>query len=85
MRIAGVRLQAPVARLLAELLAEEHPVTAERIAVTIERRVTTEAPLAAADYEAILETLNRSCPATLHRLHRRLLDEERRSRFVTGT
>jgi hypothetical protein len=85
MRVAGVRLQAPVARLLAEVLATEgFPATSARIAVAIERKITTEAPLAGTDYEAILEALNRNCPPTLHNLHRHLLEDERRIRYITG-
>jgi hypothetical protein len=85
MRVAGVRLQAPVARLLSEVVeGEGHPATAAKIADAIERHVTTEAPLVAADYEAILDTLNRNCPATLHRLHRELLEDQRYIRRVTG-
>ena len=85
MRVAGVRLQAPVARLLSERLsAEGYPATADKITDAIERRVTTEAALAAADYQAILETLNRNCPATLYRLRRELLEDQRYIRRVTG-
>ena len=83
-RIAGVRLGAPVARLLAEVLdAEGHPATAARIRDAIERR-TIEAPLTIADHEAILETLERDCPATLYRVRRELLEERRRLRRITG-
>lgn len=85
MRVAGVRLQAPVARLLSEIMrGEGFPATAAKITEAIERQVTTEAPLTAADYQAILETLNRSCPATLYRLHRELLEDQRYIRRVTG-
>ncbi len=85
MRIAGVRLQAPVARVLSQSLeGAGFPETASRIARAIEMRVTVEAPLTPSDYEAILETLNRSCPSTLHRLHRSLLEDQRYIRRVTG-
>jgi hypothetical protein len=85
MRIAGVRLGAPVARLLAEILEREgFPDTATRIAAAIEQRITVEAPLAIADYDAILEALSRDCPPTLLRLRDRLLDERRRVQRITG-
>jgi hypothetical protein len=86
MRIAGIRLQTPVARLLAEILEGEgfHD-TAETIAEAIELRVTTEAPLTVDDHEAILLALGRRCPPTLSRLRRELLEEQRRRRFITAT
>jgi hypothetical protein len=84
-RIAGVRLGAPVARLLAEIVAGEgFDDTAAKIAEAIELRVTVEAPLTIDDHEAILVSLGRSCPPTLSRLHRELLDNQRRRRGVTG-
>lgn len=86
MRIAGVRLQTPVARLLAEILeGAGFSDTSARIADAITLQVTVEAPLTTADYEAILEVLNRNCPPTLYRLHRELLEDERYIRRVTGT
>lgn len=85
MRVAGVRLQAPVARLLAEVLvAQGFPDTSTKIAEAIERGITVEAPLTAADYQAILATLERSCPPTLYGLHRVLLEDERYMRRVRG-
>jgi hypothetical protein len=85
MRIAGIRLQPSVARLLSEILAGEgFPDTAARIADAIERQITVEAPLTGADYGAILETLNRTCPPTLYKLHRVLLEDQRYARRVTG-
>ena len=85
MRVAGVRLRAPVARLLSEVLAAEgFPGTAARIGEAIERQVTVEAPLTPADYAAILEALNRNCPSTLYPLHRVLLEDEQYVRRVTG-
>jgi len=84
-RIVGVRLGAPVARLLAEILeGEGFPDTAARIAAAIEQRVTVEAPLTMADHEAILGALDGDCPPTLLRLRERLLDEQRYIRRVTG-
>ena len=84
MRIAGVRLGAPVARLLTELLdGTGHAATAARIRDAIERGVTIEAPLTMADHDAILDTLERDCPPTLYRL-RRELEEQRRLRRITG-
>ena len=86
MRIAGVRLGAPVARLLSEILAGEgFPDTSARIAEAIERRTTTEAPLTLADHQAITQTLSRNCPATLRRLRQELLEDERRRRRITGS
>jgi len=75
-RIAGVRLGAPVARLLSEILDDRgQPATATRIRDAIERRVTVEAPLTVSDHEAILEALEGDCPSTLYRLRRELLEE----------
>ena len=84
MRIVGVRLEAPVARLLSEILrAERFPSTAEKVAGAIKRRAI-DAPLTLDDHEAILEALSRRCPSTLYRLRERLLDEQRYVRRVTG-
>ena len=75
MRIAGVRLGAPVARLLADILESEgYPETAGKIARAIDMQVTVEAPLTGTDYEAIAEALGRNCPATLYRLRTQLLE-----------
>jgi len=85
MRIVGVRLDAPVARELTQILEREgHPATAAKIADAIERRVTVEAPLELDDYRAILDALGRECPPTLRRLLHELLEEQRRLRRVTG-
>lgn len=85
MRIAGLRVGAPVARLLSEIVrAEGFPVTADKIAAAIEQRITVEAPLTLADHEAILEALRRNCPSTLNRLRQRLDEEQRYVRRVTG-
>lgn len=84
-RIARVRLGAPVARLLTELLdGTGHAATAARIRDAIERGVTIEAPLTMADHDAILDTLERDCPPTLYRHRRELLEERRRLRRITG-
>lgn len=73
-RIAGVRLGAPVARLLSEILESEgYPETAGRIAEAIDMQVTVEAPLTASDYAAIADALGRNCPASLYRLRTQLL------------
>ena len=78
MRIVGLRIGAPVARLLVEIVQEAgFDDTAARIAQAIELHVTTEAPLTAADHEAILVALGSNCPASLSRLRRELLDEQR--------
>ena len=72
-RIAGVHLSAPVARLLSEILVSEaYPETARTIAEAIDMQVTVEAPLAGADYSAIADALGRNCPATLYRLRTQL-------------
>jgi hypothetical protein len=85
MRIAGVRLDPSVARLLSEVLrAEGFPATADSVADAIKRRVTVEAPLTRADHQAILEALGRNCPTTLYSLRERLLEEQRYVRRVTG-
>lgn len=74
-RIAGIRLGAPVARLLSEILESEgYPETADRIAEAIEMQVTVEAPLTASDHAAIADALGRTCPPTLYRLRTRLVD-----------
>lgn len=86
MRIVGVRLHAPVARLLSEVLESEgFPDTAAKIAHAIELQVATEAPLTMADHAAILTALGRNCPATLKRLRTELLEEQRRVRSITGS
>ena len=85
MRIAGVRLGAPVARLLSEILESEgYPETAAKVADAIKRQITIEAPLTLADYEAISTVLDHNCPAPLYRLRTELLEELRRLRRITG-
>ena len=85
MRIVGVRLDAPVARLLSDTLrAEGFPSTADKVADALNRQITTEAPLTLDDHQAILDALSRNCPSTLHRLRERLLEEQRYVRRVTG-
>ncbi len=85
MRIVGVRLGAPVARLLSEILENEgYPETAASIADAIERQITVEAPLTLADYEAISTALGQNCPAPLYRLRTELLEQQRRLRRITG-
>ena len=85
MRIAGVRLGAPVARVLSEILEiEGYPATAGKIAEAIKLQVTVEAPLTGADYDAMAEALSRNCPATLYRLRTELLEQQRRLRRITG-
>jgi hypothetical protein len=85
MRIAGVRLGAPVARLLSERLESDgYPETAGKIADAIERQITIEAPLTLEDYEAISAVLAHNCPAPLYRLRTELLEELRRLRRITG-
>jgi hypothetical protein len=85
MRIAGVRLGAPVARQLSEILRSEgYRVAADKIVDAIERQVTIEAPLTLDDHQAILEALSRNCPTTLYRLRQRLDEERRYARRVTG-
>ena len=81
MRIVGLRLDAPVARLLVDILYDAgFDSTAAKIAQAIELQVATEAPLTAADHEVILLALGDTCPATLSRLRRELLEEQRRLR-----
>jgi hypothetical protein len=85
MQIAGVRLGAPIARLLSEILESEgYPETGAKIADAIERRITVEAPLTLHDYEAISKALSRNCPAPLYRLRTELSEQLRRLRRVTG-
>ena len=60
MRIVGVRVGAPVARLLSDILESHgYPETAGKIADAIKLQVTVEAPLTGADYDAIAEALSR--------------------------
>jgi hypothetical protein len=81
MRIAGVRIITPSARLLVELVEDGgFGSTARKIATAIELRVTTEAPLTADDHQAILRVLGSHCPTSLARLRRELLEEQRRIR-----
>ena len=85
MRIAGVRLGAPVARQLAEILESEgYAATAGKIADAIKLQVTVEAPLTGPDYEAIAEALSRHCPAPLYRLRTEILEQQQRLRRITG-
>jgi hypothetical protein len=85
MRVAGVHLGAPVARLLSETLESEgFPQTSAKIADAIERRITVEAPLTLDDYEAIATALSRNCPTPLYRLRTELLKDLHRLRRVTG-
>jgi hypothetical protein len=73
MRIAGVRLGAPVARLLSEILEREgYPETEGKIAGAIERGITVEAPPTLDDYESISQALSHNCPAPLYRLQTEL-------------
>ena len=84
-RIAGVRLGAPVARLLSDVLeGDGHPETAGKIADAIKLQVTVEAPLTGADYEAIAETLSRTCPPPLYRLRTEIREQQQRLRRITG-
>ena len=78
MRIAGLRIAAPAARLLVGVLqdAGSHE-TAARIEQAIVLEVATEAPLTVEDHEAILEALAADRPTSLSRLRRELLEEQR--------
>lgn len=81
MRIAGLRVAAPAARLLVGILQDAgYRDTAARIDQAIELQVATEAPLTLEDHEAILVALGESCPTSLARLRRELLEEQRRLR-----
>jgi len=83
MRIAGLRVSAPMARLLQEILEQAgFADTAARIAEAIDLQVATEAPLTLADHEAILLALGSRCPPELARLRRELLEDERRRRTL---
>ncbi len=82
MRIVGLRIAAPSARLLTQVLEEAgFAATAGKVSQAIELKVTTEAPLTAADHEAILVALGSRCPPELARLRRELLEEQRRLRL----
>jgi len=85
MRIVGLRIGAPVARLLARILDDAgFAETAGKISQAIELQVTTEAPLTLADHEAILSALGDRCPPELARLRRELLEDQRRARRPWG-
>jgi hypothetical protein len=77
-RIAGLRIAAPAARLLVGILRDAgvHD-TAARIEQAIELEVATEAPLTVEDHETILVVLGDNCPSGLSRLRRELLEEQR--------
>ena len=85
MRIVGVRVGAPVARLLSDILESHgYPETAGKITDAIKLQVTVEAPLTGADYDAIAEALSRTCPAPLYRLRTEVLEQQQRQRRFTG-
>jgi hypothetical protein len=75
-RIAGIRVAAPYASLLADLVESAgFSDTALALRGAIGGQVTVEAPLTVADREAILAALGESCPPPLTRLRRALADE----------
>jgi hypothetical protein len=83
-RIAGIRISPQYARLLVDVLAREgFDDTAARLAQAIDLQVTTEAPLTAADYEAVRAALQSDCPAGLRRLYTEL-DKDQRLRRGFG-
>ena len=85
MRIAGLRLGAAPARLLAGIVRDAgFDETAAKLEQAIELQVATEAPLTWADHEAILVALGDNCPSSLARLRRELLEEQRRMRRLPG-
>ena len=85
MRIVGVRVGAPVARLLSDILESHgYPETAGKIADAIKLQVTVEAPLTGADYDAIAEALSRTCPSPLYRHRTEVLEQHQRQRRITG-
>jgi len=85
MRIAGLRLGASPARLLAGIVRDAgFEETAAKLEQAIELHVATEAPLTWADHEAILVALGDNCPTSLSRLRRELLEEQRRMRRQPG-
>jgi hypothetical protein len=85
MRIAGLRIGAPQARLLASNLRDAgFEDTAAKLERAIELHVATEAPLTWADHEAILVALGDNCPTSLSRLRREVLEEQRRIRRLSS-
>ncbi len=85
MRIAGIRISPQYARLLVEILARDgFEGTAARLAQAIDLQVTTEAPLTAADYEAVRAALQGDCPAGLRRLRTELDKDHRLRRPFAG-
>jgi hypothetical protein len=84
-RIAGIRISPEYARLLVEILARNgFDGTAARLAQAIDLQVTTEAPLTAADYEAVRAALQGDCPAGLRRLQTELDRDQRLRRGFAG-
>jgi hypothetical protein len=84
-RIAGIRISPEYARLLAEILARDgFDGAAARLAQAIDLQVTTEAPLTAADYEAVRAALQGDCPAGLRRLRTELDKDQRLRRGFAG-
>jgi hypothetical protein len=77
-RIAGVRLGAPVARLLSRFSNVRATLRPRKDRERDERQITVEAPLAPTDYEAISTVLGHNCPAPLYRLRTELLEQQRR-------
>jgi DNA-binding FadR family transcriptional regulator len=77
MRIAGVRVSVPAARLLSEIVADAgFPGTARTLADAIEMQAL-EPSLTIEDHEAMLAALAANCPTGLARLRRELLDQQR--------
>jgi len=80
MRIAGVRVSPPYARLLAEIVEQAGYVDTANVLTDAIRLQAIEAPLTIEDHEAILEALGDNCPSGLARLRRQLLDDQMRRR-----
>jgi hypothetical protein len=85
MRIAGVRVSVPAARLLSEIVADAGFPNTSRVLADAIRMQAMEPSLTIEDHEAMLVALGTSCPTGLARLRRELLEQQRLRRRVSGT
>jgi hypothetical protein len=82
MRIVGVRVSPPAVRLLVQMLDDAgYPATAVTLRQAIELQAL-EPALTLEDCEAMLLALGDTCPTSLARLRRELLEIERRRRLA---
>jgi len=85
MRIAGVRVNPPAVRLLAQIMDDAgYPATAATLRQGIELKAL-EPALTLEDHEAMLLALGDHCPTSLTRLRRKLLEDDMERRLAGGT